>query len=158
MRLRTMANWAVAGVGAIVLAAVIVGFHAMAGSETSSGPEMPPAARREISQLEVRIDGIEAEALAQLNRRSGDWSRNLEMLGKVLLFEIRDGTAVKVSEVAGGEAAQGIVFSQDGKQVILQMDVEKALAVYAVRDGKLADTGERIKLSAGPVSLRSMPR
>jgi hypothetical protein len=38
------------------------------------------------------------------------------------------------------------------------MDVEKAIAVYALRDGKLVDTGERIKLAAGPVSLRSMPR
>jgi len=76
----------------------------------------------------------------------------------VLLFEIKDGWATKVNEVPGGEAAQGIVFSQDSKQILLQMDVERALAVYAMRDGKLVDTGERIKLAAGPVSIRSMPR
>jgi hypothetical protein len=40
----------------------------------------------------------------------------------------------------------------------VQFDVEKALAIYAIRDGKLVDTGERIKLAAGPVSIRSMPR
>src|SRR5438477_2638982 len=79
-------------------------------------------------------------------------------LGKVTLFEIRDGVAAKVSDVQGGEAAQGVVFTQDGRYVLLQMDVERAIAVYAVRDGKLVDTGERIKLAAGPVSLRSMPR
>jgi len=79
-------------------------------------------------------------------------------LGKLTLYEIRDGSANKVNEVAGGEAAQGVVFSQDGRQVILQMDVERALAVYAIRGGKLVDTGERIKAAAGPVSIRSMPR
>jgi DNA-binding beta-propeller fold protein YncE len=79
-------------------------------------------------------------------------------LGTVALFAIRDGVATKVSEIAGGEGAQGVVFTQDSKTMIVQFDVEKALALYAVRDGKLVDTGERIKLAAGPVSIRSMPR
>jgi DNA-binding beta-propeller fold protein YncE len=79
-------------------------------------------------------------------------------LGTVSLFEIRDGTATKVNEIPGGEAAQGVVFSEDSKTVIVQFDVEKALAIYAIRDGKLVDTNERIKLAAGPVSIRSMPR
>ncbi len=60
--------------------------------------------------------------------------------------------------VQGAEAAQGVVFSQDGKQILLQMDVERAIGVFAIRDGKLVDTGERLKLAAGPVSIRSMPR
>lgn len=79
-------------------------------------------------------------------------------VGKVVLFEIRDGLATKVNELPGGEAAQGIVFAQDSQTIIVQFDVERALAVYAIRDGKLVDTGERIKLAAGPVSIRSMPR
>ena len=79
-------------------------------------------------------------------------------LGTIALFEIRDGAAVKVSEVPGGEAAQGLVFTQDSKTVIVQFDVERALAMYAIRDGRLVDTGERIRLAAGPVSIRSMPR
>jgi DNA-binding beta-propeller fold protein YncE len=79
-------------------------------------------------------------------------------IGRLTLFEIRDGFASRVNDIPGAEAAQGVVFSQDGKQVILQMDVERALGVFAIRDGKLVDTGERIKLVAGPVSIRSMPR
>ena len=79
-------------------------------------------------------------------------------LGTVSLFEIRNGAAAKVSEIPGGEAAQGVVFTQDSKTVLVQFDVEKALAVYAIRDDKLVDTGERIRLAAGPVSIRSMPR
>ena len=79
-------------------------------------------------------------------------------IGRMTLFENRDGNAVKVNDVAGAEAAQGVVFSQDGSQVLLQMDVERAIGVYAIRDGRLVDTGTRLKLAAGPVSIRSMPR
>ena len=42
--------------------------------------------------------------------------------------------------------------------VLVQFDVEKELAIYAIRGGKLVDTTKRLKLSAGPVSSRSMPR
>ena len=79
-------------------------------------------------------------------------------VGKVALYEIKDGVATRIDELPGGEAAQGVVFSQDSRTVIVQFDVERALALYAIRDGRLVDTGERIKLAAGPVSIRSMPR
>jgi DNA-binding beta-propeller fold protein YncE len=78
--------------------------------------------------------------------------------GKVVLYEIRDGVAAMVNELPGGEAAQGVVFGKDSRTVLVQFDVEKALAVYRIEDGKLVDTGERLKLAAGPVSIRSMPR
>ncbi|WP_261543255.1 beta-propeller fold lactonase family protein [Burkholderia multivorans] len=78
--------------------------------------------------------------------------------GKVLLFEIRDGRAVQTSEVPGGEASQGIVFTADSRHVIVQFNVERQLALYAVEGGKLHDTGQRIALSGGPSSLRTLPR
>jgi len=99
---------------------------------------------------------IVASCMAGSNLTTDNVGRN--KLGKLILFEIKDGSASKVNELTGGEAAQGVVFSQDSKTVIVQFDVERALAVYAVRDGKLVDTGERLKLAAGPVSIRSMPR
>jgi DNA-binding beta-propeller fold protein YncE len=78
--------------------------------------------------------------------------------GKVLLFAIRDGQAVKVSEALGGEASQGIVFTADSKYLIVQFNVEKQLALFAVNGGHLRDTGQRIALSGGPSSLRTTPR
>src|ERR1700726_3195788 len=77
---------------------------------------------------------------------------------RVLLFAIRDGRAVKTSDLAGGEAGQGIVFTADNKYILIQFNVEKQLAVYAVNDGDMKDTQLRIVLSGGPASLRSMPR
>jgi DNA-binding beta-propeller fold protein YncE len=99
---------------------------------------------------------IAVQSMAGSNLLASDPGRN--KLGKVALYSIRDNSATKVNELPGGEAAQGVVFSQDGKTVLVQFDVERAIAIYAIRDGKLVDTGERIKLAAGPVSIRSMPR
>jgi DNA-binding beta-propeller fold protein YncE len=99
---------------------------------------------------------IAVSSMAGSNLLATDPGRN--KLGKVVLYAIKDGMATKVNELTGGEAAQGLVFTQDGKTLIVQFDVERALALYAVQDGKLVDTGERIKLAAGPVSIRSMPR
>ena len=99
---------------------------------------------------------IAVSSMAGSNLLSSDPGRH--KLGTVSLYSIKDGSATKVNEVPGGEAAQGLVFSQDSKTIIVQFDVERALAMYAIKDGKLVDTGERIKLAAGPVSIRSMPR
>lgn len=99
---------------------------------------------------------IAVSSMAGSNLLATDPGRN--KLGKVVLYSINYGIATMVNELPGGEAAQGLVFTQDSKTLIVQFDVERALAVYAVRDGKLVDTGERIKLAAGPVSIRSMPR
>ncbi len=79
-------------------------------------------------------------------------------LGRVLLFRNEDGRVTSAGDLPGGEAAQGIVFGRDNKTILVQFDVEKALAVFEVRDGSLADTGQRIALAAGPVSIRSTPR
>jgi DNA-binding beta-propeller fold protein YncE len=99
---------------------------------------------------------IAVSSMAGSNLLASDPGRR--KLCTVSLWAIREGGATKVSELPGGEAAQGVVFTQDSQTVIVQFDVEKALALYAIRDGKLVDTGERIRLAAGPVSIRSMPR
>src|SRR3954452_1426555 len=81
-----------------------------------------------------------------------------QKLGRVVLFAIKDGVATRVNDLPSGEAAQGVVFAKDNKTILVQFNVEKALAIYQIRDGKLVDTGERLKLDAGPVSIRTTPR
>jgi len=99
---------------------------------------------------------IVVSSMAGSNLLANDPGRG--KLGKVGLYAIKDGWATLVNELPGGKAAQGVVFTQDGKNILVQFDVERAIAIYTIRDGKLVDTGERIKLAAGPVSIRSMPR
>jgi DNA-binding beta-propeller fold protein YncE len=78
--------------------------------------------------------------------------------GRLLLFEIRDGQAVKTADLPGGEAAQGVVFTADNRHVLSQFNVEKQIAVFSVNGGKMLDTGTRLSFPGGPVSIRSMPR
>ena len=99
---------------------------------------------------------IVVSSMAGSNLLATDPGRHKQ--GVVTLYAIKDGAATRVNELPSGEGAQGVVFSQDSRTVLVQFDVERALAVYVIRDGKLVDTGERLKLAAGPVSIRSMPR
>ena len=78
--------------------------------------------------------------------------------GRLILFALKDGRAVQVADLPAGEAGQGVVFTADGRHVLAQFNVEKQIAVYAVNEGRLADTGERLSFSGGPSSIRSMPR
>ncbi|MDB5440321.1 MAG: lactonase, 7-bladed beta-propeller family protein, partial [Caulobacteraceae bacterium] len=78
--------------------------------------------------------------------------------GRLLLFSLGATGATKVSDLPGGEASQGVVFSKDSRTVIVQFNVEKQLAIFRIQNGKLTDSGQRLKLDAGPVSIRSMPR
>ena len=82
-----------------------------------------------------------------------------QKLGKILLFAVNDdGTVTKTGELPSGDASQGLVFTRDSRTILVQFDVERALAVYRIENRTLVDTGQRIKLAAGPVSIRSMPR
>ena len=78
--------------------------------------------------------------------------------GRVQLYRIEKGEVKRVADLPGGEAAQGIAFSADSRQLIVQFNVEKQLAVYAVGGGTLKDTGVRLAVPGGPASLRTMPR
>lgn len=78
--------------------------------------------------------------------------------GTLVLFRIHDGEAKRVSAIKTGTAPQGVVFTKDSRRLLVQLNVDKAIAVYEVRGGRLRDTRERIELTAGPTSIRSMPR
>jgi DNA-binding beta-propeller fold protein YncE len=99
----------------------------------------------------IAVQSMDGSALTKDNPGRND-------VGKVVLFEIRGNRAVEVSEAPSGEASQGIVFTADSRYILVQMNVEKAIGVYEIRNGILRDTEERIKLTGGPTSIRSKPR
>ncbi|MEY4938829.1 MAG: hypothetical protein RIQ93_564 [Verrucomicrobiota bacterium] len=81
-----------------------------------------------------------------------------QAVGRLVLFEIKNGQAVPSDSVPGGEAAQGLVFTADNRYLIAQFNVDRQLAVFEVRDGKLRDTKTRLPVTGGPTSIRSLPR
>ena len=78
--------------------------------------------------------------------------------GRLTLFANQNGKLVEKSSLRAGEAGQGVVFTADGQYILAQFNVEKQLAVFAVANGKLKDTGKRLASTGGPSSIRSMPR
>jgi DNA-binding beta-propeller fold protein YncE len=110
--------------------------------------------------VSISPDGkwIAVQSLNGSNLTPSDPGPGRQPLGRVTLFSVANRTATRVNDLPSGEAAQGIVFAKDNKTLLVQFDVEKQIAVYQVQDGKLTDTGARLDLKAGPVSIRSMPR
>ena len=76
----------------------------------------------------------------------------------IVLYALRRGQAVKVDEKPSGVGAQGLEFAADSRTLIAQFNVERQLAVFQVRAGRLVDTHVRLNLAAGPASLRAPPR
>jgi DNA-binding beta-propeller fold protein YncE len=101
---------------------------------------------------------IVAQTLNGSNLTPNDPGSGRQKLGRIVLFAIRDGVATRVNDLPSGEAGQGAVFAKDNKTILVQFNVEKALGVYQIRDDRLVDTGERLKLDAGPASIRATPR
>ncbi|AFC84574.1 WD40 repeat domain-containing protein [Frateuria aurantia] len=78
--------------------------------------------------------------------------------GVLQLFRLAGGKAVEVDRQDAGPGGQGVVFSQDSRQLLAQYTVDRQIAVFDIHAGRLHDTGQRLSLRGGPDSIRSMPR
>jgi hypothetical protein len=63
-----------------------------------------------------------------------------------------------VNSLPGGGIAQGLVFSRDGRRLLVDFNMEKAVAVYEIVGGRLRDTGQRITTPGGAVSIATVQR
>ncbi len=78
--------------------------------------------------------------------------------GKVVMFRLTRGEAMRVAEVDAGHDVRGVTFTPDGKYVLVQNSADEDLAVYSVSPTSIADTGVRLKVKGAPVSIRIAPR
>lgn len=75
--------------------------------------------------------------------------------GELLLLRI-EGTSVEpFAEAPIGHWSQGVVFSKDGKTILVQNMVEKEIWVFRLEGDNLKDTGQRIKTKGGPAGIRT---
>jgi DNA-binding beta-propeller fold protein YncE len=75
--------------------------------------------------------------------------------GLVRLLQIDNGRLSVVSEARVGTWSQGAAFSNDGRTLLVGNMVEKDISVLRVaEDGKLTDTGTRIRVGGGSAALR----
>ncbi|HKB96149.1 MAG TPA: hypothetical protein VKB94_04825, partial [Rhizomicrobium sp.] len=57
------------------------------------------------------------------------------VFGKLTLFEVGKGTLTHIADAKLGHACQGVVFSDDGKRLLVQCSVERDIRVFDF-DGK----------------------
>jgi len=77
---------------------------------------------------------------------------------RVELYAMNGLRPVKVGEAFAGRNIQGIVFTPDGKYLVVQNYVEKELAFYRVTPRGPEDTGQRMPIPGYPAGLRTATR
>ncbi len=78
--------------------------------------------------------------------------------GAVVLFA-RQGIALRrVQQIPVGRIPEGIVFTSDGRHLVVQCHPDRQLWVLDVRGGHLKDSGMRIPVPGMPSSLAAAPR
>ena len=76
--------------------------------------------------------------------------------GRLQMYAVgKDLKLTKVSEIKIGGVSQGIAFSRNGRTILVQNLLEKEIQVLTNASGRLTDTNQRIKLTAGPAGLRT---
>jgi len=90
------------------------------------------------------------------NRRKDDPFRSEN--GRLELYSVTGFKATKVGEAFVGRNPQGVVFTPDGKYLVVQNYVEQELALYRVTPKGPEDTGHRIPVVGYPAGLRTAIR
>ncbi len=75
--------------------------------------------------------------------------------GRLLLYRIDGMKLTRVAEAPIGHWSQGVVFSRDGKTILVQNMVEENAMVFRWDGAKLVDTKKPIKLGGGGAAIRA---
>lgn len=77
--------------------------------------------------------------------------------GLLVVFSVNGTTLTKVAEVKIGQWPQGVVWSHDGKTLLVQSMVDNALGMVSF-DGKSLKVTDQIKVTGGPDGIRTAGR
>ena len=75
--------------------------------------------------------------------------------GKLVIVRVTGKTLSRVGEAPIGHWSQGVVFSPDGKTILVGNMVEKDYWVFQWSGAMLKDTGQRVKVNGGPAAIRT---
>jgi DNA-binding beta-propeller fold protein YncE len=72
--------------------------------------------------------------------------------GRLVLLALEDGRLRQVADAPIGRWSQGIGFSRDGRTVLVQNMVERAILVFGF-DGKTLTSKTSLRIGSGPASI-----
>lgn len=79
-------------------------------------------------------------------------------VAQLVILRIENGRLRRVAQAPVGAWAQGVVFSRDGRTIVVQNMADRNLAVFRFAEGRLTDTRQRIAVNGGPAALRTAER
>lgn len=77
---------------------------------------------------------------------------------QLVMLRIEGGRLRRIAQAPIGAWAQGVVFSRDGRTVVVQNMVDRNLAVFRFDGTRLTDTRQRIPVGGGPAAIRTAER
>ena len=72
-----------------------------------------------------------------------------------MIVRVTGRTLARVAEAPIGHWSQGVIFSPDGKSILVGCMVEKEYWVFDWNGATLKDTGHRVKVNGGPAAIRT---
>ena len=75
--------------------------------------------------------------------------------GKLVLVRVTGKNLTRVAEAPIGHWSQGAAWTPDGTRILVGNMVERDYWVFAWDGSTLKDTGQRVKMSGGPVGIRT---
>jgi DNA-binding beta-propeller fold protein YncE len=77
--------------------------------------------------------------------------------GAVVVLGRKGKTFHVTAEYPVGRIPEGVAFTADGKYLVVQCHADRELWIFAVKHGRLKDTGRRVPVPGMPSSLRASP-
>ncbi|HEY0551898.1 MAG TPA: YncE family protein, partial [Verrucomicrobiae bacterium] len=107
--------------------------------------------------IEISPDGKLLAVVVMNGSNLASSDSNHGRRGAVVLLARNGRTFRVVEQHAVGRIPEGVAFTSDGKYLIVQCHPDRELWVFSVKQGRLRDTGQRIKVPGMPSSLRASP-
>jgi len=105
--------------------------------------------------FDISPDGKLVAAVLMEGSNQGESSPIHSNAGALVLLERRDRTYVRAQKISVGRIPEGVVFTGDGKYVVVQCHPDRKLWIFRVNGNRVEDTGQRIDLPGMPSSLRA---
>lgn len=77
--------------------------------------------------------------------------------GVIVLVERRGDRFVRRQELPTGAIPEGVVFTPDGRHLVVQCHPDRELRLYELRRGALRDTGQRVRVPGMPSGIGRGP-
>jgi DNA-binding beta-propeller fold protein YncE len=107
--------------------------------------------------FEVSPDGRLVAAVTMSGSNLSDTDPNYSPNGEVILLSRRGSSFRRSHGLTVGRIPEGVAFTSDGRYLVVQCHPDRQLWVFAVRRGRLRDTGVRVDVPGMPSSLRASP-